>query len=125
MRALLVATFCLLIGCGGGDGDGAALDAGADAAAEPCAACGPGTVCVQRLTDFPSRCPQGQPIEVRCVATTLQCPPGTCTPECQTALCPLWSHRLGDGGVLTTRETCAAQGCAEELPQAFLCYHGE
>ena len=114
MRALLFATFCMLFGCGGGDG-----------AADPCAACGPGTVCVQRLADFPSRCDPGRTGEVRCVVTSLQCSPRMCTPECQTALCEIHNRYLIDGGLESYRESCAPLGCADELPQAFLCYRGE
>jgi hypothetical protein len=113
---------CLDAGAGGTDGraDGAPPDR---AASDPCSACGPGTACVQRLSYF-NGCRQFL-MDVKCVTTSLSCPPHSCTRECQDALCPIHTYGLADGGVLRYREDCHTHNCAEELPGAFLCYYGE
>jgi hypothetical protein len=129
MRKLWLCVF--LMGCGsdGGSARDASLDAYVYPDASPdagssCAACGPGTVCVQTLSNFSGCGPQASE-SVHCAVTSLVCPPHSCSQACQNQLCPIWYHGLPDGGVVSYREDCTPQCSAAELPGAFLCYHGE
>jgi hypothetical protein len=110
-----------LAGCSCDDDDDTVPDSGTDAplatvdgapdgtpapdapAASACDACTPGQRCVH-LHDGVCHA------TVQCVDTELDCPTGTCTPECDEALCGP-SYQCDD-----------SPPCGDEIPGAFQCY---
>jgi hypothetical protein len=112
MRWVLVAAVVLsLIGCGGSDErlpqhvDPPDAEVSTADAMNPCLACAPGEVCVQR---FDGDCA----VLVTCETLgALTCAPDTCTEECQAALCG------GEPYQCMTRPPCGT-----EVAGAFTCY---
>jgi hypothetical protein len=90
---VLVCLWLVTVAWAACDGSGAASDAVGDGAGGPCDAppiaqcgsCGPDDTCV--LYDSESGFPSCTDYD-RCIDTALDCPPGACTTECETALCP-------------------------------------
>jgi hypothetical protein len=80
----------------------AAIDATGD---DACAACGEGTICVQR---FDGTCGE---LFLGCVETAVVCPDNACSTECEDALC---------GGAPLQCQTRTP--CGDEVPGAFTCY---
>jgi hypothetical protein len=71
-----------------------------------CSLCGPGTVCLAHLN---SSC---NPWAVECVRSAIPCAPGTCSPECNAALC----------GTAPAYQCQPSNTCTGSVSGAFLCY---
>jgi hypothetical protein len=111
MSSIRLLCVVVLIGCGedGGSGDpvppdsaAALVDTGPDMV-DPCNACVAGETCVQM---FGGACS----LATTCKATSLSCPPGTCSTECEAALCDE-PYQCG-----------YAPPCGTESPSSFRCY---
>lgn len=78
-----------------------------DAANDACAACGPGTMCVQLLGGTCST------QSVTCKPIVAGCEQPVCSAACRDAYC-----YGADAGF----STCGTRECAEDIPGAFHCY---
>jgi hypothetical protein len=100
MRWLFV--LAVLVGCGD---DAAMSDAGpVHSHPDPCAACGPGQLCVVR---YDGTCM----MNAACVAQTEVCPGNACTPACEAAYCGASPYQC------QTRTPCGSEPAG-----AFTCY---
>lgn len=81
----------------------AAIDAPIDAPADPCLSCRLDQICVAR---YNGTCGES----VGCVARTVDCAVGTCSPACEMAYCP------------QPYQCRNRPPCGGESPHAFTCY---